>query len=62
MKEAAENAKTYLLFQPEDPIMIENFKYYLKVLNLDASDVAVRKVRFFAEILYYWVEFNQKNT
>ena len=58
MKEAAENAKTYLLFQPEDPIMIENFKYYLKVLNLDASDVAVRKVQFFAEIFYYWVEFN----
>ncbi|XP_065051385.1 prolyl 3-hydroxylase 2-like isoform X2 [Rhopilema esculentum] len=43
VKEAAENAKTYLLFQPEDPIMIENFKYYLKALNLDASDVAVRK-------------------
>ena len=44
VKEAAENARAFLLFHPEDPIMVENMKFYLELLKSEGSDILARKV------------------
>ena len=44
VKEAAINAKTYLAFHPDDPIMVSNIKLYLELLQIAESEITVRTV------------------
>ena len=50
VKDAAISAKTYLLFHPDDPtIMNANMKYYMKNQQVQESEIKPRDV----SLLYY---------